>query len=150
MRTRRVFAVAIIMVAMAVLAACGPRYQTFTNYTPPASDFGRQCVAQCLSARQLCRQHQSALVQQCRSEAQQQATIETLKRQAEYQIDLERYRAGLIQDEPPRPPSVTPATGRCDQQGSRIERQCSADFDLCYQNCGGTVTYTTRCVANCD
>jgi hypothetical protein len=150
MRTRRVFAVAIIMVAMAVLAACGPRYQTFTNYTPPASDFGRQCVAQCLSARQLCRQHQSALVQQCRSEAQQQATIETLKRQAEYQIDLERYRAGLIQDEPPRPPSVTPATGQCDQQGSRIERQCSADFDLCYQNCGGTVTYTTRCVANCD
>jgi hypothetical protein len=150
MRAHRAFAITVLVLAAAMLTACGPRYQTFTNYTPPASDFGRQCVAQCLNARQLCRQHASAEVQQCRSEAQQLATVETLKRQAEYQIDLERFRAGLIRDEPPRPATVTPATGRCDQQGSRIERQCSGDFDLCYQNCGGTVTYTTRCGANCD
>jgi hypothetical protein len=31
-----------------------------------------------------------------------------------------------------------------------MENQCTADHDLCYQNCGGRVTYSTHCVANCE
>ena len=149
MRARPALNVAAVAIVLA-LAACGPRYQTFTNYTPPGSELGRQCVAQCLNARQTCRQHHGAAVEQCRAEVKQEAAIEYLKRQAQYQLDLQRHEAGQTAEAPDPPGNVQPGYGRCDRQAAHLENQCSADFDLCYQNCGGQVTYTTRCVANCE
>ncbi len=139
-----------LAVTIAAVAGCGPQYRTFTNYTPPGSESGRQCVAQCLNARQICRQHQGAQVEHCRSEAQQLAAVEYIKRQAQYQLDLQRHQSGQTPQAPDPPGNVQPQYGRCDQQGSRLEGQCTADFDLCYQNCGGAVAYTTHCVANCE
>jgi hypothetical protein len=138
-----------VAVALALLAGCGPRYRTFTSYAPPQDDAGRQCLAQCLSGRQLCRQSAQAQTQQCRIGADTVAQIENFRRLAQYQVELERSRSKRGST-PEQPATVNPNYGRCDGEAAAAERQCGADHDLCYQNCGGEVTYTTHCVANCE
>jgi len=134
----------------AALAGCSPQYRTFTAYTPPAADGGRQCLAQCQGSRQLCRQGVSLEVQQCRMSAQNEAQIENLRRMTEYQAELQLFQAGYAKHAPETPGTTRPNYWSCDNRASGFEEQCTADYDLCYQNCGGVVTYTTRCVANCE
>jgi hypothetical protein len=88
--------------------------------------------------------------QQCRLGAQTEAQIENFRRLAEYQAELQRYEAGRTRDAPERPQTLRPSDGRCDGDAGAAGRQCAADHDLCYQNCGGGITYTTHCVADCD
>ena len=140
---------AAVALAAATLATCGPQYETFTSYAPPESAAGRRCLARCQTARQFCRQSSGLQVQQCRLGAQQEAQSENLRRAAEYQIELQRYQAGLRPKPPDASATASPAYWTCDGQGGALEKQCTADHDLCYQNCGGTVTYRTECVANC-
>jgi hypothetical protein len=147
MRVSRCFPIA-AAVAAALLVACSPRYQTFTSYMPPPDDGGQQCLAQCSSARQTCRQSGQTVVQQCRSQAQTEAHLETVRRLAAYSIQLERR--GDTGETPDLPGPASPNYGRCDGEAAGIEQQCKADYDLCYQNCGGRVDYTTHCIANCD
>ena len=147
MRVSRSLPVAVLIGAL--LLGCSPRYQTFTSYTPPQDGAGRQCVGQCSSTRQMCRQSGQTLVQQCRSQAQTEAQIETVRRLAAYHIQLER-QGGTGAWAPELPGPASPNYGRCDGEATGVEQQCKADFDLCYQNCGGEVAYTTQCVAHCD
>ena len=149
MRVSRHFPIAAAILAGALLVACSPRYQTFTSYTPPQDDGAQQCLAQCSSTRQMCRQSGQTLVQQCRSQAQTEAHLETVRRLASYHIQLERH-GGKGQETPELPGTASPNYGRCDSEAAGVEQQCKADYDLCYQNCGGQVAYTTHCVANCD
>ncbi len=151
MRPAGVLSTATVLAAIAVgLAACGPQYETFTNYAPPENEAGRQCLMQCQSARQLCRQTANLQVQQCRLGAQQEAQTENLRLAAEYQINLQRFQAGRRDHEPDPPSTVSPNYWPCTSQAASLEKQCTQDHDLCYQNCGGTVTYRTECVANCE
>jgi hypothetical protein len=132
-----------------LVAGCGPRYQTFTSYAPPQDQAGRQCLAQCLSGRQLCRQNAQVQIQQCRLSAQTDAQIETIRRLAEYQADRGRDHR-RHQNTPEQPDTVSPNYGQCNGEAATAEQRCLDDHDLCYQNCGGEVTYTTQCVANCE
>ncbi|HLT01164.1 MAG TPA: hypothetical protein VK001_03255 [Geminicoccaceae bacterium] len=139
----------IAVLAGLLLFGCSPRYQTFTSYTPPADEAGRQCLLQCSSLRQTCRRDGEPRIEQCRREAQTAAHLETVRRAAAYTIDLERYgNEGYGAPELPGPAS--PDYARCDAEAADVEYRCRADYDLCYQNCGGRVEYTTHCVANCD
>jgi hypothetical protein len=149
MRMHSHLAVAIAAVLGTLVPGCGPRYQTFASYTPQ-HDAGRQCLAQCLSNRQICRQTAQVQTQQCRVGAQTEAQLENFRRLAEYQAELERYESRRSGDAPERPQTLSPTYGRCDGEATAAARQCGVDHDLCYQNCGGQVTYTTHCVANCD
>ena len=78
-----------------------------------------------------------------------EAQIETIQRLAAYQLDLERSQRKR-KDAPEPPGTVSPSYGRCHSDAATAEHQCGADRDLCYQNCGGEITYTTHCVANCQ
>jgi hypothetical protein len=133
----------------ALVAGCGPRYQTFTSYAPPEDQAGRQCLAQCLSGRQLCRQNAQAQTRQCRFAVQSEAQIENFRRLAEYQTALGRSRH-KGRDAPEQPETMSPNYGQCNGEAATAEEHCAADHDLCYQNCGGEVTYTTQCVSNCE
>jgi hypothetical protein len=149
MRVFRPFPITAVVLAGAVLAGCNPRYQTFTTYTPPTDIAGRQCLAQCSSTRQTCRQSGQTLIQQCRSQAQMEAHLETVRRAAAYSIKLERY-GNKGHGAPELPGPASPNYARCDYEADGVEVQCKDDYDLCYQNCGGVVAYTPHCVANCD
>jgi hypothetical protein len=149
-RTMRVLPALAIAQAMLALVGCSPHYQTFTSYTPPATDTGRQCVSQCLDTRRACRSEGDQQLEQCRVGAQRDALAETVLRQAAYQMDRQQHTEGKTEAPPSRSAVVQPNYRRCDQQAGNLAEQCSADFDLCYQNCGGAITYSTQCVANCD
>lgn len=132
------------------MAGCNPQYRTFTAYSPPEDHAGRRCLARCQDSRQLCRQGVSLDVQQCRIDAQGEAQTENLRMMAEYHLYLRQFQAGYAEHAPEAPSTVRPDYWRCDHRASGMEGQCTADYDLCYQNCGGIVTFTTRCVANCE
>jgi hypothetical protein len=149
MRVIRHFPIVLAAVIGVLLAGCGPRYQTFTSYAPPEDEAGRQCLAQCLSNRQLCRQNAQVHTQQCRIAAQTEAQIENFRRLAEYQAGIGRSHR-KHQGTPEAPDTVSPNYGPCNGEAATAEAHCVADHDLCYQNCGGQVAYTTQCVANCE
>jgi hypothetical protein len=149
MRVFQAVPITAAVLAGALLAGCNPRYQTFTSYTPPPDMAGRQCLARCSSTRQTCRQSGQTLIQQCRSQAQTEAQLETIRRAAAYSIELERY-ANKGYGAPELPGPASPNYARCDYEADGVELQCRDDYDLCYQNCGGQIAYTTHCVANCD
>ena len=149
MRAHSRLAVAAAIGLGALVAGCGPRYQTFTSYAPPEDQAGRQCLAQCLSGRQLCRQNAQVQIQQCRLSAQTDAQIQTIRRLAEYNAELAQSHRRR-RDAPEQPGTVSPNYGPCNSDAAIAEQRCLDDHDLCYQNCGGEVTYTTECVANCE
>jgi hypothetical protein len=127
------------------VAACGPRYKTYVAYTPPETTEGRQCLLSCQNLRMACRQQKDQQVQECRRNAETQAQLETVRRIAEYAVTAQNDpKTGHL------PRDAKPNYSECASQGHHIENQCSADHDLCYQNCGGRVTYSTHCVANCE
>jgi len=137
--------------ALALAASgCGPQYRTFTSYAPPADQVGRACLAECAAIRQSCRQDAGGMVQQCRLEAERSAERLHLQRLAEYGLELYHFQAGLTDRAPHKPREARPDYGACNYQADGLEQQCQDDHDLCYQNCGGTITYTTQCVANCE
>lgn len=135
---------------LALIAGCSPQYQTFTSYTPPPTEAGQYCVANCFEARRLCRREKSLEVQHCRGDARAEAEARNERRLQEFHIDLARYHAGLLEQAPERPHTVSPNFAACTRRDQDLEADCTQDFDLCYQNCGGTVTYATHCVAHCD
>jgi hypothetical protein len=149
MRVFRLFPIAAAAMAGALLVGCNPQYQTFTSYTPPTDIAGRQCLGQCSSTRQTCRQSGQTVIQQCRSQAQTEAHLETIRRAAAYSIELERA-ANSGYGAPELPGPASPDYRRCDSEAAGVEQQCKDDYDLCYQNCGGQVDYTTHCIAHCD
>jgi hypothetical protein len=101
---------------------------TCASYTPHEGEPGRQCLNQCLSTRQLCRQTASMQVQQCRLNVQQEAQTENLRLTSEYQIELQRYQAGLRKNEPDRPSLASPSYWLCDNQAENLEQQCAKDY----------------------
>ena len=147
---RRLPALAAVAVAVTALAGCGPQYRTFTNYVPPADEVGRQCVQRCLEGRRLCRREKDSTVQQCRIDAREVAEDRNQTLERDFLIDLTRHQAGILEAPPERPKAVQPDYGSCAREDASLEGQCGGDFDLCYQTCGGEVTYATHCVANCD
>lgn len=146
-RPHRLPALALAAIA---LAGCGPQYRTFTSYAPPTDEVGRQCVQRCLDARRLCRREKESTVQQCRIEAREVAEDRNQTLERDFLIDLTRHQAGILDAPPERAKAAQPDYGSCSREESTLEGQCGGDFDLCYQTCGGEVTYATHCVANCD
>ena len=103
-----------------------------------------------LDERRLCRREKDLQVQQCRLEAREAAADRTLDLERDFRVDLRRYRNGALDAPPEKPAAVQPDYGSCSRRDTALEGQCGGDFDLCYQTCGGTVTYRTQCVANCE
>lgn len=140
-----------VLGAVLVLAAgCSPQYRTFTSYTPPEAESGQYCVAGCLEAQRFCRGETDLAVRHCRLDAREEAEAHNERLLQAFRVDLARYHAGALEQAPKRPHTVAPDFAACARHGHGLEARCTQDFDLCYQNCGGTVTYATHCVANCE
>lgn len=125
-----------LVVTVVFLAACGPRYRTTYNYTPPPTETGRTCVMQCEVTRTQC----EALEQQ--------------------RVDLEAQRADIQHQQCQE--AATREYDRCRSQGGQmcIQRtcvrpqvqastRCEEQYNRCYQSCGGTIETVQQCVARC-
>ncbi len=128
-------------ISVACLTACGPMYQTNYTFTPPSTWRGRQCINHCLQRRGFCRSQCSQHNQLCRAQADVLGAV----RYSDYMHNHHPYRDGKHHYYQTRSISDFSNYSAC-----HSDCGCEADYKVCYQNCGGTVTAHTVCVANCD
>lgn len=131
---------ALCLTLLALLAGCGPMYETQYSFTPPSSPEGRMCVSQCQNSRTMCRQSCSMEQQACRNEARSRAMIE-------YQA----YANKQIANKQPvkKSPSDFEYYSSCGT--SSCESRCEADYRSCFADvCGGRITSRQVCTAFCD
>lgn len=130
---------AIIALFLALgLSGCGPQYQTTFQYQPPTSVGARQCLVQCQGQRDYCRERAQDRYENCRAARRQEAYIEYRS----YLRQMERERK--------RPVYSVSSFDRSYQCSTATAGNCTANYNECYQTCGGRVTARTVCVANCD
>jgi hypothetical protein len=109
----------LMFLAATLLSGCKTtRYQ----FTPPPSDQGRLCVAQCASIKETCRGHEIR-----RAQSEKNACERT-----EDQV----FRACIS-----KPSSDEKACKKQRKYCSSSEHtwRCDEDYRSCYQNCGGTI-----------
>lgn len=119
-----------------LLIGCGPMYETQYTYTPPASNIGKFCAAECINHRSSCEQMCHMTYNSCMDRMEDNARRE-----------FEHYKMKKI------------------SEGKKIERSlewyrhpsecrndcgCQSTYHDCYTTCGGKVTAREVCVANCD
>ena len=127
-----------VLALAALLAACGPVYETQYTLVPPATEIGRQCANNCLLAQQNCRQSCSSQQQLCESNAHLQAQNGYL------QYANERQRNG-------QPVKKTESDFYYDDcEHSDCDERCGNDYRICHTNCGGQVIPRTVCTAFCN
>lgn len=114
--------------ATALLTACASLYRSETTYTAPTSSEGRSCVSACEGSNN-----------QCRSKAKLRAENSQPKCEHDARDDFERCLA-TAQGELGR----SSCTRRyCSRDADTSD--CKTDYDLCFQNCGGTVSSEQQC-----
>jgi len=122
------------------LAACGPRYATTYNLVPPKDAQGRACTRGCEISRDSCTRN-------CRIE------VESCQRHNYYgggpYVGIGAGSHGMSSGVGavfPFGPSW--GTGQvCSVQS--CTKDCQETFNICYAACGGQVTESRTCTANC-
>lgn len=131
------------IITLSVLVACGPQYRDQSTYVPPESIEGRSCVAQCETTRELCRLRADQDNDICRAENRDV--------EREYRRCIER-RNGAKQRQVQNGVKIKlPTCFRGTRRFCRPDyKSCTAEYNACYQRCGGQVTTRRVCVANCN
>ncbi len=139
-----------VLVAMLLLAACGPAqpvYETQYEQIAPRTPQGNYCATSCVSARQSCSQSCAIMESQCQISYKQYA-------QEQFQAYvLERKRLGrpLKKDQSDFEYGVFGGDiSGCDVSRSSCEQGCFTNFSQCHTSCGGQIIPHTVCVANCN
>lgn len=115
------------------LSACGPIYGTEARLTPPESDQGRQCAAQCRATRQ-----------QCNDAAERRAD----ERLAQCERDADRAYRDCRDDARDAEARSACERRRCTRDAVDVAH-CETDFHACYSDCGGRVDFERVCLFNC-
>jgi len=117
-----------------------PRFATRYDYSPPPDAQGKLCLINCQSSQNQCSQiNQLQESQNRQNEAMQE---QDCQRQAANYNQCVRFRGYGYCQQPScfRGPVIVSSSQTLD---------CQAQYNLCYQTCGGTVTSKRECVANC-
>lgn len=132
--------------ATLLLVACGPpkpMYQVLHDLTPPASEAGRLCAAQCLTVKQQCAQNtkltQTLINDRCR-----------LQEREEARKKFEAYVRGRKAKDAHVKKSENDFYNefRCSSAGGASTNNCQSAFNQCYSTCGGKIVTRSVCVAN--
>lgn len=135
MRNNKLFL--LLILCFTLLTGCGPIYQTSYTYQPPRSQNGKMCVAQCFQTKSYCQQMCQMQDQNCRMQAHQNAYYQ-------FQSYSEEQRSqGKKIDR-----SIDDFDHSYSECGQKCH--CTSDFNLCYQNCGGSVFEHKVCTAFCN
>jgi hypothetical protein len=127
----------IFFIFILFLSGCGPIYQTNYSYRPPHSNMGMMCASQCFQTKNMCEQMCQMQDQNCRLQEHQSAYYR-------YQL----YRDSQVKKGLPVVRSVSDfdnSFGNC-----HATCNCTNDFNLCYQSCGGVVLEQKVCTAFCN
>jgi hypothetical protein len=125
-------------VAAAVLAGCGPIYETQYQFTPPPDPQGKMCAVQCQQNQTYCRANCDMARQACLAYEHDRG-MEAYERYA-----YERHRA---RQPVKRTPDSFVEKYRC---SNSCEEGCADEYRQCFGICGGTVTSQQVCTFNCE
>lgn len=161
-----------------ILHACGPEYQTYTNYTPPNTKNGAQCIRECSFNNNTCSNNCTKQKSHCSNLAEQRANNDYnsyIQTQCYYvngtdTATVSDNQNNMLNTRPTL--SIQKSKGYsgklecrdgyvktidyfrnpyfCNNQYNTCVFGCTSVYDGCYEGCGGVVTKTTVCVANCD
>lgn len=126
-------ALPLLSLAALALSACatGAVYDTVYGYVPPADEAGKACAAGCLPAFEECRAKEAPAIAECEADRKEETQ--------------ECRRFG--------PDSSQTVTGLCGVYPFTCEASaglgCTETRNACHKGCGGTVTASEVCVANC-
>lgn len=125
----------LVSLLAAVLAGCGPIYNTSYTYQAPAGIQGRQCIIQCQQAKTLCQSACSTRNYQCKSMSMQEARYSY----REYKYRQRRRGEAIDRD----------LDDFYNPMGCGGSCGCAPKFNDCYTMCGGQVLVHKKCVAFC-
>lgn len=120
---------------MLVLSGCMPQYQMTTDFVPPLSLSGKQCVEKCKQERDYCVQRSNEADTGCQTAAHDRATID-------YQAYQQQFGSG-------HPPSMKTVDDFYDDSQCQLAKRCTPVYQQCFVNCGGTAEQKKICVKNC-
>ena len=131
---------ALLLALILLLASCAPVVETTYRYAPPESAEGQRCVAACAAERATCSQSCDRREKLCLTDADSRAL-------RDYRIDTDDFGNARR----PSSRSVFDYMDRyrslCRMEGCR--NACGDTYRACYERCGGRVTATRTCTANC-
>lgn len=138
---RKIFGrLAILFGLSALLAACGPIYDTEYTYTPPTSARGQACVSSCQADQSGCNYQCRRETQDCENERNRIADRE-YERYARWRqqqgLPIERTRQSFM------PTYSCPAEYQC-------REVCEAEYRACFTGCGGRIDAQQVCVMGCN
>jgi hypothetical protein len=109
------------------MTGCGPVYETFYSYKAPRTAHGLACVSNC-----------EIIKSSCEDRAELRRTNCEIRADSDYRLCI-----ALAKNEDQR--------RACFRSSCAIRRDdsCIREYNRCFQICGGTVTETVRCTANC-
>lgn len=131
---------AILFGLTALLAACGPIYDTEYTYTPPSSGRGQACVSSCDADQTGCKYECRRRTQDCENEKARIADREfnryqRWRRDQNLPVDKNRYDF--------MPSYSCPWESEC-------TNVCEAEFRACFTGCGGRIDARQVCVMGCN
>lgn len=123
-----------------VLAGCEltPVYETRYSFTPPKSQEGRTCAAQCLMHQQTCSSECSSGYQACKDREEDVAQREYHRYLKEQHRLKKPVKLGIINFR------------RGDCSSKYCHDECGSFYRECFQLCGGQVSARQVCTAFCD
>lgn len=122
------------------LSACSPIYNNVIDLTPPQTESGLQCIAECEKSQRACLLAENREYMNCRSnEFFYRRTLYAHPRSLYhynhiYYYSPYRYRSRYLFDE------------FCTVN----RQQCKQDYLACYQACGGNIQTHQECALFCD
>lgn len=129
----------LLLALLLLLASCTPVMETTYHFTPPPTAEGQSCAASCAAERAACTQGCDRRERLCLTDAEARA-------QRDYRIDTDDFG-----DRRPSNRTILDYVGRyrnqCLMGGCRTP--CEDSYRACFEQCGGTVTATEACTANC-
>lgn len=130
-----------LLTAVLTLASCAPVIETTYSYAPPGTDEGRRCVARCEAERVPCARSCDRGERLCLDDADSRAMRDF---QMELGDGLDRRRGSTSRTYFDYADRYRPL---CSADGCR--NTCNGTYRACFEGCGGTVTTTQTCTANC-
>lgn len=124
----------LLMILTFGLSGCGPSYHVKHSYTPPVSKDAKLCLTQCQIIKNQCKQNRLLKEQLCRNANR-------------FYIGSGSGRKGKRNNRARfQFMHSIPLSNACYSE----DTSCSAEYNTCYQTCGGKVKTEKVCVSGCN
>ncbi|KJV69117.1 hypothetical protein [Candidatus Neoehrlichia procyonis] len=146
----------ILYCIMFSLVSCYPIYETQVDYTPPATEQGKKCIIECGFIKNNCYRQCQKQVNECEFKEKlyniPSSVINIVKdtnnsnKSADNNKNNNNNSNSTI--------TITKTISKEDKKSicniNNCNRLCRNDYNLCYTDCGGKVTFNEVCTYFCD